>query len=87
MPNCAALAASSNCFLQVGDLGFAHRFLELALEFRGHALDLADPVAERAQNAGQFLRTDRDQRDDADDDQLAPTDVEHGSLNSKGRRP
>ena len=77
---------SSTCFLQVGHLGFAHRLLELALEFGRHAADLAHPLAERAQHARQFLRPDRDQRDDADDDELAPTDIEHGLVNSKAPR-
>ena len=72
------LVISSACFLQVGELGLAQRFLELALEFVGHAADLAHPLAERAQNGRQLLRPDRDQRDDADDDELAPTKIEHG---------
>ena len=64
--------------LEIGELGFAQRFLELALEFVGHAADFAHPLAERAQNGRQFLGPDRDQRDDADDDELAPTKIEHG---------
>ena len=59
--------------LQVGKLGLAQRFLELALEFIGHAADLAHPLAERAQNGWQLFGPDRDQRDDADHDHLAPT--------------
>src|ERR1019366_10595342 len=68
--------------LQVGELGLAQRFLELALEFVGHAADLAHPLAKRAQYGWQLLRPDRDQRDDADDDHLAPTKSEHGLINS-----
>ena len=63
--------------LEVGHLGFAHRLVELALELRRHAPELAGPLPERTQCAGQFLRADRDQRDHADDEQFAPADVEH----------
>ena len=81
----AASVISSTELLQVGHLGLAHRLLELALEFRRHAPDLAHVLADGAQHAGQFLRADGDQRDDRDDDKLAPTDIEHGFSNSKGR--
>ena len=37
-------------FFQVGDVGFAQGFLELALEFVGHAPDLAECLAKRAQD-------------------------------------
>ena len=60
-------------FLQVGNVGFAQGFLELALEFVGHAPHLGQRLADRAQHAGQFLRPDGDQRDDADEENLAPT--------------
>src|SRR4029079_3040018 len=69
--------------LQFDQLRFAHRLLELALEFRRHAADLAHILAKRPQNGRQLFRPDRDQRDDADDDELAPTNVEHGLVNSE----
>ncbi len=65
---------------QVGDVGFAQGFLELALEFVGHAADLAEHLADGAQYGWQLLRPDRNQRDDADEDKLAPTKIEHGRL-------
>src|SRR5438132_1231459 len=52
--------------LEVGKLGFAHRLIELVLEIARHAADLSHPVPERAERARQLLRSDRDQRDDAD---------------------
>ncbi len=73
-------------FLQVGHLRFAQGFLELALEFVRHALDLAHPQAKRAQNGRQLFRPNRDQRDNADDDELAPIKFEHGLVNSRARQ-
>ena len=75
--------ASRRPFLQVGHLGLTHRFLKLVLKFRGHAADLAGILPERAHDAGQFLRTDEDKRDDADEKEFGPTDVEH-EMNSGG---
>src|SRR4029078_2618572 len=69
--------------LQFDQLRFAHRLLELALEFGGHAADLAHILAKRPQDGRQLFRPDRDQRADADDDELAPTNVEHGLVNSE----
>ena len=63
--------------LQIRHLGFAHRFLELALEFRRHAADLGHPEAELAQHGRQLFRADHDQRDHADQDELSPRDIEH----------
>jgi hypothetical protein len=71
--------------LQVGELGLAHRLMELVLELGGHAAQLRHPLPERAQHGRELLRPDRDQRDDADEKKLAPTDVEHGSVNSERR--
>ena len=71
-------------FLEVGHLGFADGFLELALKFGRHAAQLRHPLPDRAQHSRQFLRPDRDQRDDADDEKLAPPDVKHGDVNSAG---
>ena len=45
--------------------------------------NLAHPLAESTQNGWQFFRPDHDQRDDADDDKLAPTDIEHGNCISE----
>src|SRR5262249_78380 len=58
--------------------------LELTLKLRRHAAEFAHPLPERAQRARQFLWPDRDQRNNADDEEFAPTDVEH--VNSKGRK-
>src|SRR5262249_14876774 len=71
--------------LEVGHLRLAHRFLKLVLELGGHAAQLAHPLPERAQHGRQLLRPDRDQRDDADEQELAPTDLEHGGFNSERR--
>ena len=40
--------------------------------------DFAHVLAKRAQHGWQLFRPDRDQRDDAYDDELAPTNVKHG---------
>ena len=69
--------------LEVGHFGLAHRFLELALEFGGHLARLAHPLPDHAQHARQFLRADGDQRDDRDDDQFTPPDVEHEKFRSR----
>ena len=79
---CRGLRHVVGLLLEVGHLGFAHRFLELALEFVGHAADLAHPLADRAQHARQFLRPDRDQRDDADDDESRPSRYRTWKFNS-----
>jgi len=71
--------------LEVGHLRLTHRLLKLALELGGHAAQLAHPLPERAQHGRQLLRPDRDQRDDADEQELAPTDLEHGGFNSERR--
>src|SRR4029078_12803015 len=75
---------------QFDQFRFAHGLLELTLKFGGHASDLAHVLAKRPQNGRQLFRPDRDQRDDADDDELAPTNVEHELVNSEtpthGRR-
>src|SRR5581483_1419328 len=63
--------------LQVGHLGFAHGFLELALEFGGHLARLAHPLPEGAQDPRQLLRANGDQRDDRDENEFTPPDVEH----------
>jgi len=78
---------SIDLLLEVGHLGLAHRLLELALELPGHALDLGGPLADRAKDSRQLLRTDHDERDHADDDELTPTNVEHRASNSEGRAP
>ena len=67
---------------QVGHLRLAHRFLELALEFRGHAADFSRPLPDRAQDSREFLRSNHNQRNRADEDKLAPSDIEHA--NSEG---
>ena len=58
--------------LQIGNLGLAHRFAELVLEIGRHPANLAHPMADPAQHAGQFLRPDGDQRDHSYDEKLAP---------------
>ena len=69
--------------LEVGHFGLAHGFLELALEFGGHLARLAHPLPDHAQHARQFFRADGDQRDDRDDDQFTPPDVEHEKFRSR----
>ncbi len=79
----AASLTSSKRLLEVGHFGLAHRFLELALEFGGHLARLAHPLPDHAQHARQFLRADGDQRDNRDDDQFTPPDVEHEKFRSR----
>ena len=70
-------------FLQVGHFGLAHRFLELTLKLGGHLARLGHPLPNHAQHARQFFRADGNQRDDRDDDQFTPPDVEHGKFRSR----
>jgi hypothetical protein len=72
--------------LQVGHLGLAHRLVELVLELIGHAAQLRHPLPERAQHGGQLLRPDEYQRHHADEQKLAPADVEHGRLRARLRK-
>ncbi len=58
--------------------------MKLALEFGGEPAQLRHPLPDRAQHARQLLRPNRDQRDRANDEKLAPTNVEHGDSNSAG---
>ena len=69
--------------LEVGHFGLPHGFLELALEFGGHLAGLAHPLPDHAQHARQFFRADSDQRDNRDDDQFTPADVEHEFFRSR----
>ena len=70
-------------FLEVGHFGLAHGFLELALEFGGHLARLAHPLTDHAQHARQLFRADGNQRDNRDDDQFTPPDVEHEFFRSR----
>ena len=65
-------------FAHLVDLAVAHRLLELALEVGGHVPDLAEVMAESAHQPRQLLGADHDDRHHADDQELRPTDVEHG---------
>ena len=69
--------------LEVGHLGLPHRLLELALEFGGHFARLAHPLPDHAQHARQLFRADGDQRDNRDDNQFTPPDVEHERFRSR----
>jgi hypothetical protein len=64
-------------FLEVGEFGFAHRFMKLILKLRRHPPDFRHPLPERSQRAGKFLRPDDDQRNDTDQDKLSPPEIEH----------
>jgi hypothetical protein len=70
-------------FFEVGHFGLAHRFLELALEFGGHPARLAHPLPDHAQHARQLFRANGDQRDNRDDDEFTPPDVEHEKFRSR----
>ena len=86
--SCApSLVRSSTCFLRSAIS--ASRIASWNWPWNSEAMrrSLRHPLAERAQRARQFLRTDHDQRNNADEEELAPTDVEHRAINSKGRRP
>src|SRR5207247_6176526 len=69
--------------LEVGHFGLAHGFLELALEFGGHFARLAHPLPDNAQDARQLFRADGNQRDNRDDDQFTPPDIEHEFFRSR----
>jgi hypothetical protein len=69
--------------LQVGHFSFAHRFLELALEFGGHLPRLADPLPDHAKHARQLFRADGNQRDNRDEEKFTPADVEHEKFRSR----
>jgi hypothetical protein len=43
-------------------------------------------LSERAQNAGKLLRSDHDQRDDPDEQEFGPTNVEHENSPATPRR-
>ena len=60
------------------DLALPDRVLELALEVGSHAAELARVMAEGAHHPRQVFRTNHDDRHHADDQELRPTDVEHG---------
>src|SRR5262249_5942185 len=64
-------------FLEIGHLGFAQRFLELALKLGRHAPDFGGPLPDRAQHRRQLLRPDDNQRHHGDNDKLSPCNVEH----------
>ena len=68
---------------EVGHFGLAHRLLELTLEFGSHLAGLAHPLPDHAQHARQLFRADGDQRDNRDDDQFTPPDVEHEKFRSR----
>src|SRR5262249_28233688 len=78
---------SVDLLLEVGHLGLAHRLLQFARDPPASPLDLRGPRADRAKDSRQSLRTDHDERDHADDDELTPTNVEHRASNSAGRAP
>ncbi len=62
----------------IGEVGLTHRVHELALELGRHAAHAPSHLADLAQNARQILGRNRDERDDADDDQLSGIEIEHG---------
>src|SRR6185436_10704208 len=49
----------------------------------GHLAGLAHPLADHAQHARKLFRADGNQRDDRDDDQFTPPDVEHERFRSR----
>src|SRR6185437_6386044 len=60
-------------------------FLELLLELPGHGARPADPAADLAHDARQLLRTQHDERQDEDDQDLGEPDIEHGRFRPERR--
>src|SRR5215468_8865830 len=54
--------------------------MKLVLKIRGQAADFARPLSERAHHRGQLFRPDHNQRDNADEKEFGPTDVEHEKI-------
>src|SRR4029077_8017718 len=75
--------------LHLVELGLAHHLVDMAAEFRGHAAHLRHPFAPGAQQAGQLLRTDDDQRHDRNQQQLGTVNTEHrrSASPASNRRP
>ena len=63
--------------LELGQLGLAHRLVELGAELLRVPPDDAHVLADRAQQHREVLRADDEQRHDREQQQLAGGDVEH----------
>ena len=67
----------------------ARALLEVVARGAAQRTPLTSPlwvVVDRAQHGRQLLRADHQKCDHADDDELAPRDIEHGLSNYSGRR-
>jgi len=64
--------------LQIGHVGFAHGIHELSLKFAGHPAHFAGELPDLPENAGKILGRNEDKRHNADDQQLAGVEIEHG---------
>jgi len=71
---CEAAQAVGLQVLELVEIGVQ---AELLSDARGGLAELADALAQRTAHLGQPARTEDDQRDDQDDDDLLPTDVAH----------
>ena len=69
-------------FPDIGDIGFLHGIHELALKFSGHPAHFADELANLAQHAGQFLRANENQSNNANDDKLARIKIKHAGVST-----
>ena len=72
---------------EVGQFRLAHGFVELVLEFGGHATELGGPLPQRTQHPRQLFRADDDQRNDADEKEFAPVKFEHADSTQDGAAP
>ena len=62
---------------QLVELGLARHVVKAAAELIGHGARAAGPLAHLAHQLGQILGTHHNQRNDQDDEKLAPGDIEH----------
>ncbi len=64
---------------RLAEFGFANHFFHAGLEFAGKAPRLPRHLAQGAQDDRQVLGTDANDRDDRDQEEFGPADIEHES--------
>jgi hypothetical protein len=80
------LAHGLDFLAQLVELRLAGHLVEAGAEFVGHAADLADELAELAQQDGQVLGAHHDQGDRGDDQEFRAADItEHGRALERDR--